>query len=107
MINLEEVHQNQSSKIGQNTEDDEYDDFHINNVSLEVLTSRIKQRNQELLENSQVSSNHMKPDLDRSYSSCNSNLRKREDIKKPAPLQFDDIDAEDHINPLISFQAED
>jgi hypothetical protein len=42
MINLEEVHQNQSSRIGQNTEDDEYDDFHINNVSLEVLTSRIK-----------------------------------------------------------------
>lgn len=49
----------------------------------------------------------MKPDLDRSYSSCNSNLRKREDIKKPAPLQFDDIDADDNINPLISFQAEE
>lgn len=45
MINLEEIGQNHNSKIGQNTEDDEYDDFHINNVSLEVLTSRIKQRN--------------------------------------------------------------
>lgn len=64
----------------------------------------------------------MKPDLDRSYSSCNSALRRREDSKKPAPLQFDDIETEenicfgylkthhcndDNLNPMISFQAED
>jgi hypothetical protein len=45
--------------------------------------------------------------LDHSYSSCNSGIRKREDGKKPEPLQFDDIDNDDHINPLMSFQAED
>lgn len=100
---LEEVHLNHHNRTGQNLDEEESDDFQINNVSLEVLTSRIKQRNQELLENSQVSSNHMKPDLDRSYSSCNSALRRREDSKKPAPLQFDDIDTDDNLNPLISF----
>lgn len=79
----------------------EEEDLNFNNVSLEVLTSRIKQRNQELLENSQISSN-MKVELDRSYSSCNSHLRKQEVIKKPSPLKFDDDNCED-INPIVSF----
>lgn len=99
---------NRNPSTDEKQQEDESDDYHINNVSLEVLTSRIKQRNQELLENSQISSN-MKADLDRSYSSCNSALRKQDIIKKPQPLQFDDIDGDncDNINPIISFQAEE
>lgn len=51
----------------------------------------------------------MKADLDRSMSSSNSNLRKPEQVKKPKPIHFDDIDdvnCED-INPIVSFQAEE
>ena len=93
----------------QKNNDDPYIDQHNHNMSMEVLTSRIRQRNQELVNNSQISSSNIYADHNKSYCSVNSNGNKIQDkeiIKMPQLTSTQNSPTSVDENPIICFPAE-